>query len=155
MRRYQLAIFSVPLAILSSTAISARAASAPVTSSPMPSESSLSPFLTPAVREVIASWYGPRFAGRLTSSGERFDPHRLTAASVIIPLGSVVKVENPDNRRAVKVRINDCGPFVPGRGLDLSLGAAQKIGITHQGVARLKVTPINIPRNARADRCVQ
>jgi rare lipoprotein A (peptidoglycan hydrolase) len=155
MHCYQLVILSVPLAIVSGTVTSARVASAPVTASSMPSINSLSPLLTPAVHEVIASWYGRRFAGRLTTSGERFDPHRLTAASAIIPLGSVVKVENPENRRSVKVRINDCGPFVRGRSLDLSLGAAQKIGITRQGVARLKVTPINIPRNVDADRCVQ
>lgn len=90
----------------------------------------------PASHEVIASWYGRRFAGRPTTSGERFDPHRLTAASITVPLGSVVKVENPKNGRSVRVRINDCGPFARGRSLDLSLRAAQKIGITHQGVAR-------------------
>jgi len=90
----------------------------------------------PAIHEVIASWYGRRFAGRPTTSGERFDPHRLTAASITVPLGSVVKVDNPKNGRSVRVRINDCGPFAPGRGLDLSRRAAQKIGITHQSGAR-------------------
>ena len=91
-----------------------------------------------AVHEVIASWYGRGFAGRLTTSGEPFDPHRLTAASITVPLGSVVKVENPKNGRSVRVRINDCGPYVHGRSLDLSLGAAQKIGIARQGVAHLR-----------------
>jgi len=108
-----------------------------------------------AIQEVIASWYGRGFAGRSTTSGEPFDPRRLTAASVTVPLGSVVKVENPKNGRSVRVRINDCGPYVAGRKLDLSLRAAQQIGIARQGVARLRVTPIKIPWDANADRCVE
>jgi rare lipoprotein A len=107
----------------------------------------------PAVRDGTASWYGRKFAGRPTTSGERFDPRRLTAASVTLPLGSVVKVENPKNGRSVKVRINDCGPFVHGRSLDLSRRAAQKIGITHQGVARVKITTVKTPPDANTDRC--
>jgi rare lipoprotein A len=102
----------------------------------------------PAVHAVKASWYGTEFAGRPTSSGERFRPDRLTAASKTLPLGSVVKVENPTNGRAVTVRINDCGPYVRGRSLDLSRGAAQKIGITHQGVARVKLTTLEVPPDA-------
>jgi rare lipoprotein A len=100
------------------------------------------------VQVVKASWYGTEFAGRPTTSGERYDPNGLTAASKALPLGSVVKVENPKNGRSVTVRINDCGPFVRGRGLDLSRKAAQKIGITHQGVARLKLTPLESPPDA-------
>lgn len=156
MRCYKSVFLSVPLAISSALiSASAGAASGSATAAPMPSTNSLSPLLTPPVHEVIASWYGHRFAGRLTTSGERFDPHRLTAASAIIPLGSVEKLENPENRRSVKVRINDCGPFVRGRSIDLSLRAAQKIGITRQGVARLKVTQVTLPRNSDPDRCVQ
>jgi rare lipoprotein A len=103
----------------------------------------------------MASWYGRGFAGRPTTSGEPFDPHRLTAASITVPLGSVVKVENPRNGRSVRVRINDCGPYVLGRSLDLSLRAAQTIGITRQGVARLKVTSIKISPDADAARCIR
>jgi rare lipoprotein A len=99
------------------------------------------------------SWYGGGFAGRPTTSGEPFDPHRLTAASITLPLGSVVKVENPKNGRSVRVRINDCGPFARGRSLDLSLRAAQKIGISHQGVARVKITTVKNPPGANVDRC--
>ena len=77
--------------------------------------------------------------GRTTSSGERFDPNALTAASRTLPLGTVVTVTNPENGRSVMVRINDRGPFVGGRSLDLSRRAAQKLGITQKGVARLKV----------------
>ena len=99
------------------------ALSTPVSYAPWPSPKS-------AVHEVVASWYGQGFAGRLTTSGEPFDPYRLTAASITVPLGSVVKVENPKNGRSVRVRINDCGPFACDRSFDLSLRAAQKIGIS-------------------------
>jgi rare lipoprotein A len=87
-----------------------------------------------------ASYYAPKFDGKRTTSGERYNPNKLTAASKTLPIGTVVKVENPKNGRSVKVRINDRGPFVKGRGLDLSRRAAQKIGITHAGVAPVKVT---------------
>jgi rare lipoprotein A len=102
----------------------------------------------PPVHVVKASYYGSEFAGRPTASGERFDPRRMTAASKTLPLGSVVKVENPKNGRSVTVRINDCGPYVPGRSLDLSRGAARKIGITNQGVARVRLITLNAPPDA-------
>jgi peptidoglycan lytic transglycosylase len=87
-----------------------------------------------------ASWYGPGLAGQKTTSGEPYNPEALTAASKTLPLGSVVKVTNPENGKSVKVRINDRGPFVPGRSLDLSKRAAERIGIVHRGVARVKVS---------------
>ena len=99
---------------------------------------------------VTASWYGPGFAGRRTSSGERFDPNRLTAASPTLPLGSVVHVTNISNGRSVNVRINDRGPFVRGRSLDLSHRAAQKIGLTAKGVGRVKVTRVRRPNSSTA-----
>jgi rare lipoprotein A len=97
---------------------------------------------------VKASWYGPGFAGRRTSSGERFNPNTMTAASKTLPLGSVVRVTNPRNGKSVRVRINDCGPFVRGRSLDLSHRAAERLGITRAGVARVKVTRISTPPGA-------
>jgi len=99
---------------------------------------------------VTASWYGPGFAGRPTSSGERFDPNQLTAASKTLPLGSVVHVTNVSNGRSVNVRINDRGPFVRGRSLDLSHRAAQKIGLTAKGVGRVKVTRVRHPEFSTA-----
>jgi rare lipoprotein A (peptidoglycan hydrolase) len=92
-------------------------------------------------RTEIASWYGSGFAGRRTSSGETYNPEGLTAASKTLPLGSRVRVTNPDTGRSVVVRINDRGPFVRGRSLDLSHGAAQRIGLTGKGVGRVRVTP--------------
>lgn len=99
---------------------------------------------------VTASWYGPGFSGRRTSSGERFDPNQLTAASPTLPLGSVVHVTNVSNGRSVNVRINDRGPFVRGRSLDLSHRAAQKIGLTAKGVGRVKVTRVRHPEFSTA-----
>jgi rare lipoprotein A (peptidoglycan hydrolase) len=92
-------------------------------------------------RTEVASWYGPGFAGRRTSNGEVYNPEGLTAASKTLPLGSHVRVTNPDTGRSVVVRINDRGPYVRGRSLDLSHGAARQIGLTSAGVARVQVTP--------------
>ncbi|HEY6298266.1 MAG TPA: septal ring lytic transglycosylase RlpA family protein [Candidatus Binatus sp.] len=89
----------------------------------------------------VASWYGPGFAGHRTSTGEVYNPEGLTAASPTLPLGSHVRVVNPDTGRSVVVRINDRGPFVHGRSLDLSHGAARQIGLTAKGVGRVQVTP--------------
>lgn len=92
-------------------------------------------------RTEVASWYGPGFAGRRTSTGETYNPEGMTAASTTLPLGSHVRVMNPDTGRSVVVRINDRGPYVRGRSLDLSHGAAQQIGLTGKGVGRVEVTP--------------
>ncbi len=96
-------------------------------------------------RTEVASWYGPGFAGRRTSSGETYNPEGLTAASKTLPLGSHVRVMNPDTGRSVVVRINDRGPFVRGRSLDLSHGAAQRIGLTGKGVGRVQVSSASSP----------
>ena len=82
-------------------------------------------------------------AGRLTASGERFDPDDLTAASKTFPIGSTVRVTNPKTGKSVIVRINDRGPHVRGRSLDLSKRAAEELGITDKGVARLKVQRVD------------
>jgi rare lipoprotein A len=97
----------------------------------------------PPTRIVRASWYRPELAGRRTASGEAYEPNSLTAASRTLPLGSVVRVSNPDNGRSVTVRINDHGPYARGRSLDLSHRAAQRLGITSKGVSRVKVVKIS------------
>jgi rare lipoprotein A len=110
---------------------------------PMPSGSYYAPrqMTYRSTHTEVASWYGPGFAGRPTSTGETYNPEGLTAASRTLPLGSHVRVTNPDTGRSVVVRINDRGPFVRGRSLDLSHGAAQQIGLTGKGVGRVQVTP--------------
>jgi rare lipoprotein A (peptidoglycan hydrolase) len=94
-----------------------------------------------STRTEVASWYGPGFDGHRTSSGEVFNSNELTAASTTLPLGSHAVVTNPDTCRSVIVRINDRGPFVHGRSIDLSHRAAQQIGLTGKGVGRVEVTP--------------
>jgi len=81
----------------------------------------------------VASYYGRRFAGRRTANGETFDPQQLTAAHRTLPFGSKVRVTNPSNGRSVVVRINDRGPFVKGRTIDLSRSAAEQVGIVGAG----------------------
>jgi rare lipoprotein A (peptidoglycan hydrolase) len=92
---------------------------------------------------TLASWYGPGFNGRSTSSGEAFDSHRLTAASPALPLGSYARVTNLENGQSAVVQINDRGPFVHGRGIDLSQGAADRLGFRREGLARVEVTRLD------------
>jgi len=92
---------------------------------------------------VRASYQGDEMAGRRTASGEVFDPDALTAASKTLPIGSTVIVTNPENGKSVRVRINDRGPHVRGRSLDLSRRAAEELGITEKGVARLKIQRVD------------
>jgi rare lipoprotein A len=88
----------------------------------------------------VASFYGGRFHGRLTASGVRFDSGAMTAAHRTLPFGTRVRVTHLGNGRSVDVRINDRGPYVGGRLIDLSRGAAGVLGMHGQGVARVKVT---------------
>jgi len=83
----------------------------------------------------VASWYGPGFQGRPTASGERFDMHALTAAHKTLPFGTHVQVESQRTGMKVMVRINDRGPFVGSRIIDLSKAAAQELGIVDEGHA--------------------
>ena len=89
--------------------------------------------------EGIASYYADYFHGRLTANGERFDMHELTAAHKTLPFGSMVRVTNLSNGRNVIVRINDRGPFIKGRIIDLSLGAAKKIGLLKKGITQVRI----------------
>jgi len=84
-----------------------------------------------------ASWYGREYHGRPTASGERFNMRALTAAHQTLPLGTRVKVTNLENGRAVVVRINDRGPFLKGRIIDLSYGAARRLGMVEDGVVKV------------------
>jgi rare lipoprotein A len=84
----------------------------------------------------MASYYK---SGKVTANGERFNPHGLTAAHRSLPFGTKVKVVNVRSGKSVVVRINDRGPFIRGRIIDLSLGAAQKIGLHQSGVAKVSL----------------
>ena len=86
------------------------------------------------VEEGVASWYGPGFHGKRTASGERFNQYNISAAHKILPLGTEVRVTNLENHRSLILRINDRGPFVDDRVIDLSRGAAQRLtGSGHKG----------------------
>ena len=90
----------------------------------------------------LASWYGPGFDGNLSASGERFNQNALTAAHRHLPFGTLVMVKNLDNGRSVVVRINDRGPYVGDRLIDLSAGAANVLGMMGSGVARVEIEVI-------------
>jgi rare lipoprotein A len=91
-----------------------------------------------------ASWYGPKFHGKMTANGEIYDQMALTAAHKSLSFGTLLKVTNPKNGRSVLVRINDRGPYIEGRDLDLSRGAAIELGILRKGVARLKIQEVTL-----------
>ena len=97
----------------------------------------------PALRGQIwygnASWYGPYWHGRMTSNGEKFNKNKLTAAHRTLPFNTRVKVTNLKNNKSVVVRVNDRGPFKPGRIIDLSEKAADKIDGKKQGISYVKV----------------
>lgn len=91
----------------------------------------------------IASWYGRQFHGKKTANGEVFNMHELTAAHKSLPLNCMIRVTNTANGKSVVVRVNDRGPFHGNRIVDLSYGAAQAIGITDMGVARVNIQRID------------
>ena len=91
------------------------------------------------VQKGIASWYGPGFHGRKTASGERFNQHELTAAHKRLPLGTVATVTNLRNGKTVRVEINDRGPYVGGRIIDLSKAAAERLGMKNSGTTPVRL----------------
>lgn len=102
-----------------------------------------------------ASWYGSKFHGQPTSSGERYDLYRATAAHRTLPLPTYAEVTNLDNGRRVVVRINDRGPFHSDRIIDLSYAAAVKIGIVEQGTGRVEVRAITFDDRGRDTRLAE
>ena len=105
------------------------------------------PPIVNGVQVGIASWYGPGFQGNRTANGEIYDQFELTAAHPSLPLGTRAMVTNLANGRAVEVRINDRGPFVDGRAIDLSYAAARTIGLVGLGTGRVRIEML---RNAPA-----
>ncbi len=110
----------------------------PMVSSPPPAAPARSDAEQPSFSQLgAASWY--RSAGGTTASGELYDARAMTAAHPTLPLGTIVRVTNLANGQTVKVRINDRGPFVPGRVVDLSAAAARGLGIVNDGEAQVRV----------------
>lgn len=94
--------------------------------------------------KMVASWYGPRFHGRKTANGEIFDQEAFTAAHKKMKFGTLLKLTNPNNEKSIIVRINDRGPYIPGRELDLSRAAAEELGMLDKGVAKLDIEQITL-----------
>ena len=95
----------------------------------------------------IASWYGRQFHGRKTASGDTFDMNELTAAHRSLPLNCYIRVTNKDNGKSVVVKVNDRGPFHGNRVLDLSYGAAKRIGLTNAGTAKVSIERVDGPNS--------
>jgi rare lipoprotein A (peptidoglycan hydrolase) len=99
--------------------------------------------------EGIASWYGVDFHGHLTANGEIYNMYDMTAAHKTLPLGTVVKVTSLDTSKSVEVRINDRGPYVKGRIIDLSKSAGKAIGISSDGTTRVKLEVVRWPKDSK------
>jgi rare lipoprotein A len=105
---------------------------------PAPAPAEVAPRIA-MVLTGVASWYGPGFHGRRSASGEVFNQQAMTAAHRHLPFGTLVRVTNLNNGRQVIVRINDRGPFIHGRTIDVSAGAAATLGMTYSGIARVRL----------------
>ncbi len=117
------------------------------------SEPSKTPTATPKPRTElgIASWYGEEFQGNATASGEIYDMNGLTAAHRGLPLGTRVKVTNLRNNRWLVLKVNDRGPFIPGRFLDVSMGAAKRLGFYGAGTTLVQLEVISYPKGYSED----
>src|SRR6266849_4994758 len=102
-----------------------------------------------------ASWYGKQFEGKTTASGEPFDMHEFTAAHPTLPLGTYIRVTNLRNGRAVILRVNDRGPVVDGRIIDVSYGAAQILGMSGKGIQRVRLDLAPERRTKAAQAAIQ
>ena len=102
-----------------------------------------------AVWECTSSWYGDDFDGQPTANGETYDMYAATAAHPTLPLGSIVRVVNPRNHRSQVVRINDRGPYIEGRELDVSYEVARRLGFDQHGVAKVRLELLEVPARQR------
>ncbi len=163
---------ALPLMFLASCAAPARSVPPPLPPAPAPRPEAAAPEARPGEprpykalglwyqplsdskgfrQEGIASWYGPDFHGKRTSSGETYDMHGLTAAHKTLPLGTLVRVRNLQNQRTVDLRINDRGPFVGTRVIDLSYEAARQLGVIGPGTAAVEVVAIGVLAGSSVD----
>jgi rare lipoprotein A (peptidoglycan hydrolase) len=104
-----------------------------------------------AVWECTTSWYGEDFDGLPTATGETYDMYGQTAAHPTLPLGSIVRVVNPRNHRSQIVRINDRGPYIEGRELDVSYQVARELGFDRRGTARVRLELLKVPPRPTSD----
>ncbi len=104
-----------------------------------------------AVWQCITGWYGEDFDGQPTANGETYDMYATTAAHPTLPLGSIVRVVNTRNHRSQIVRINDRGPYVEGRELDVSYEVARRLGFDEKGLAKVRVELLEVPSRSAPD----
>jgi len=107
------------------------------------------PGTTPQTLQGEASWYGEEFAGRTTANGEIFDPNLLSAAHRTLPFGTVLDVTNPKTSQTVRVRVNDRGPYIGNRIIDLSYEAARQIGLIEPGVGEVRIAVVRLGSGER------
>src|SRR5947199_3715900 len=107
------------------------------------------PAVTTTDSHGVAGWYGQEFAGRTTANGEIFDPLLMTAAHRTLPFGTVVDVKNPQTHQTVRVRVNDRGPYIGNRLIDLSWAAAQQIGIVDTGGGEVDINVVRLGKGER------
>ena len=103
-------------------------------------------FYGPYYEVGIASWYGPGFNGRHTANGEIYNMNGISAAHKTLPFGTIVQVVDLETGKSVIVRINDRGPFIKGRIIDLSKGAAEKLGIIDKGITKVGLRILYMPK---------
>lgn len=107
------------------------------------------PQKAPERMQGVASWYGEEFAGRTTANGEIFDPSLMTAAHRTLPFGTVLDITNPKTAQTVRVRVNDRGPYIGNRVIDLSYAAAQQIGLIEPGIGPVEIKVVKIGSGER------
>ncbi|HVY02095.1 MAG TPA: septal ring lytic transglycosylase RlpA family protein [Caulobacterales bacterium] len=154
MRDQSLTLFICLVLALSILALSARSTRAPAAAASVKDAAALASQARPA-QIGLASWYGRAWQGRRTASGARFDARKLTAAHRFLPLNTKARVTNLMNGRSVEVTINDRGPYVPRRVIDLSAAAAKQLDMTERGIAPVRIEPQPPPADteiASADR---
>jgi len=99
-------------------------------------------------REIgVASWYGEEFQGNETASGEIYDLNGLTAAHLTLPFGTIVRVTNLKNNKNILLRINDRGPYIGGRIIDVSLAAAKRLGFVYEGITQVRIEVVSYPKS--------
>ena len=130
--------------------VTGKPSNAPSASSPHASSKTSASTRKPlAVWECTSSWYGDDFDGQPTANGETYDMYAATAAHPTLPLGSIVRVVNPRNHRSQIVRINDRGPYVEGRELDVSYEVARRLGFDQHGLAKVRLELLEVPSRPR------
>jgi len=158
LKSLQSVFFGLGLLILTPSANPTAASKAsdpsPVTSLQVSAHGKTNPTTQPrplAVWQCTSSWYGEDFDGLPTATGETYDMYAATAAHPTLPLGSIVRVVNPRNHRSEVVRINDRGPYVGGRELDVSYEVARRLGFDQRGLATVQLELLQVPSHPASE----